>query len=129
MSPEKQRIAIAKACGWTAKRDSNGWWRAVHKLTGNAMAARLSERSVWSVGIPDYLNDLNAMHEAEQVLTPKYEPAKGESQWGEYLGWLGFCGENKTREVYECVTATAAQRAQAFLRTLGLWQETPTQPQ
>jgi hypothetical protein len=115
MTHDEQRIAIAKACGWTAKRDSNGWWRAVHKLTGNAMAARLSERSVWSVGIPDYLNDLNAMHEAEKV--------------------LDF---NQLRDMEESVSfrfsvlpfhATAAQRAEAFLRTLGLWKPTPTQPQ
>jgi hypothetical protein len=101
MNKEAQRIAIAEACGWkTGYRDPEAW----HPL-------------------PDYLNDLNAMHEAEQVLTPKYQPAKGESQWGEYLGWLGFCGENKTREVYECVTATASQRAEAFLRTIGKWEE------
>ena len=115
MIPEQQRIAIAKACGWTAKRDSNGWWRAVHKFTGNAMAARLSERSVWSVGIPDYLNDLNAMHEAEKVL--------------DY---------NQLREMEDSVSfqfavypfhATASQRAEAFLRTLGLWQSTQTQTQ
>jgi hypothetical protein len=115
MTQDQQQIAIAEACGWTAKQDSNGWWRAVNKLTGNAMAARLSERSVWSVGIPDYLDDLNAMHEAEKV--------------------LDF---NQLRDMEDSVSfqfavypfhATASQRAEAFLRTLGLWTETPTQPQ
>jgi hypothetical protein len=123
MSPDEQRIAIARACGWTDIRRQ----RLYEGLWGNKLIGSDNCRN----RLPDYLNDLNAMHEAEKVLTPKYQPAKGESQWGDYLGWIGFCGENKIREVYECVTATAAQRAQAFLRTLGLWQEssTPTQPQ
>jgi len=121
MTPEQQRIAIAKACGWTAKLDSNGWWRAVHKLTGNAMAARLSERSVWSVGIPDYLNDLNAMHEAEQMLTSE--------QHIDYMEWLGMCSDDYGRKVWAYVHCSASERARAFLRTLGLWQESNTQPQ
>jgi len=117
MTPEAQRIAIAEACGWT-----NVAPRIVKnvKHEGDDITVGIWSDNGW---IPDYLNDLNAMHDAEQVLTPKYQPAKGESQWGEYLGWLGFCGENKTREVYECVTATASQRAEAFLRTIGKWKE------
>jgi hypothetical protein len=65
--------------------------------------------------LPDYLNDLNAMHEAEKVL--------------DY---------NQLREMEDSVSfqfavypfhATAPQRAEAFLRTLELWKPTPTQPQ
>jgi hypothetical protein len=103
MKPEAQRIAIAEACGTLQ-------WS--YALPQKCVAA----------SVPDYLNDLNAMHEAEKVLSPANQPARGESQWSEYLGWLGFCGENKTREVYGCVTATAAQRAEAFLRTIGKWE-------
>jgi hypothetical protein len=116
MSPEQQQAAIAKVCNDLFFKNAHGVWCFMSPDLG---------RVEWNI------NDLNACHEMEQVLTPKYQPAKGESQWSEYLGWLGFFGENKTREVYECVRATAAQRAQAFLRTLGLWQEssTPTQPQ
>jgi len=56
----------------------------------------------------DYLNDLNAMHEAEKVLTAK--------QKGRYAHLLtGSCGR--------AWDATATQRAQAFLKTLGLWKE------
>ena len=115
MNTEKQRIAIAEACGWTDVKGTKG----VHP---KARFKGCGYADDW-IALPDYLNDLNAMHEAEKVLTPKYQPAKGESQWSDYLAWLGFCGENKTREVYECVTATAAQRAEAFLRTVGKWEE------
>jgi hypothetical protein len=108
MSPDKQNIAIAQACGVVSKDH----WGHLYKTEQG-----------YARDCPDYLNDLNAMHEAEKVLTPEYQPAKGESQWSDYLGWLGFCGENKTREVYECVTASAAQRAEAFLRTVGKWED------
>ena len=108
MNPDKQRIAIAEACGVVSKDH----WGALYKTEQG-----------YARDCPDYVYDLNAMHEAEKILTPEYQPAKGESQWSDYLGWLGFCGENKTREVYECVTATAAQRAEAFLRTIGKWEE------
>jgi hypothetical protein len=114
MNTDKQRIAIAEACGWKCPcgfKEAFACW---------VRPSAMEHQTEW---LPDYLVDLNAMHEAEKVLTPKYQPAKGESQWSDYLAWLGFCGENKTREVYECVTATAAQRAEAFLRTLGKWEE------
>ena len=111
MNPEAQRIAIAEACGWKTTSDSPNW--AYYRPDGRG----------WNGELPDYLADLNAMHEAEKILTSAHQPSKGESQWSDYLGWLGFCGENKTREVYECVTASAAQRAEAFLRTLGKWEE------
>ena len=114
MNTDKQRIAIAEACGWKCPcghKEAFACW---------VRPSAMEHQTEW---LPDYLVDLNAMHEAEKVLTPKYQPAKGESQWSDYLAWLGFCGENKTREVYECVTATAAQRAEAFLRTVGKWED------
>ena len=60
---------------------------------------------------------LNAMHEAEKMLT--------EHQWGEYErvlrlvcdGCSYYEGAGK-----ELLHATAAQRAEAFLRTLGKWE-------
>lgn len=60
----------------------------------------------------DYLNDLNAMHEAEKTLFPKHE-----AKWAMTMSEV--CGHS-WRIIY---TATAAQRAEAFLKTLGLWEE------
>ena len=54
------------------------------------------------LNMPDYLNDLNAMHEAEKVLN--------DHQWDDYICQLGHA-----------MGATAAQRAEAFLKTLNLW--------
>ena len=72
-----------------------------------------------SVGkrLPDYLNDLNAMHEAEKVLTVR--------QWNKYTVNLArVIAEAKSGDRVEVPTnvllsATARQRADAFLLTLG----------
>ncbi len=100
MNPEAQRIAIAKACGWLQSRTCNwgGWW---YLKKG---------KRAYQQTPPDYLNDLNAMHEAENVLTNE--------QW-----WLfvEFLTEIRGGGVALCISATAAQRAEAFLRTLNLW--------
>jgi len=55
--------------------------------------------------IPDYLNDLNAMFVAEKFLAENHPDAK----WREYCDRVSFC-------------ATAAQRAEAFLRAVGRWE-------
>jgi hypothetical protein len=59
----------------------------------------------------DYCNDLNAMHEAEKVLTDDQRDIF-------YPRWLGGF-MSRTGPIY----ATARQRAQAFLRTMGKWEE------
>jgi hypothetical protein len=97
MTPEQQRTAIAEACGWkTGYRDPEAW----HPL-------------------PDYLNDLNAMHDAEKVLDPKGKD-------GSYEYWLRTVCHIPERESANgryFYRATAAQRAEAFLRTIGKWEE------
>jgi len=54
--------------------------------------------------VPDYLNDLNAMHEAEKFV---------KNVWGKYVKTLN--------SFTDPACATAAQRAEAFLRTLNLY--------
>ncbi len=102
MTPEAQRIAIAEACGWRLL--SNNRWTQPNGCYGD---------------VPDYLNDLNAMHEAEKVLTTE--------QLTSYLNWLDITcgGELELSAMVEgpeyafgLLHATAAQRAEAFLRTL-----------
>ncbi len=120
MTPEEQRIAIATACGWTDIHD----WKAAG-VVGIDPCDKARDN------IPDYLDDLNAMHEAEKVLT--------EDQWGDYVNWHLRCtvAAAKTNSRIKCsvypmpgeiqglVHATAAQRAEAFLRTLNLWTDAP----
>lgn len=63
--------------------------------------------------IPDYFNDLNAMHEAEKVLT------NGQMEAYAYV-LLETTGFREKSGVWT-FHATAAQRAEAFGRALGLW--------
>jgi len=102
MTPKQQRIAIAKTCGWKAEQLASGWlW------THPDYSPRLN------IGCPDYLNDLNDMHEAEKMLTKE--------QYSRYA-WIVLQGTPaRELECREFFSATAAQRAEAFLRTLNLW--------
>lgn len=125
MTPEAQRIAIAEACGWRPLKSSPQIWyhdglkRHAFPHGGLIHAQRMEKKlPCYEYLLPDYLNDLNAMHEAEKTL-------KG-MQCQNYQLWLiGFArGEhfiaNKTPDCYE-FHVTAAQRAEAFLRTIGKW--------
>lgn len=96
MTPEQKRIAIAKACGWTH------YHLDLWVPPGTEDFSELDCDS-----LPDYLNDLDAMHEAENGLTESQMLTMSQYLHRQ-LGLLwGF--------------ATAAQRAEAFLRTLNLW--------
>jgi len=97
MSPDKQNIAIAQACGVVSKDH----WGALYKTEQG-----------YARDCPDYVYDLNAMHEAEKTLTY--------AQGGEMTIWI----QRMTCAGYgPQLFATAAQRAEAFLRTLGKWEE------
>ena len=59
----------------------------------------------------DWCNDLNAMHEAEKSLHSTD------------LGCMGIWIARLLKQDGEWFHATARQRAEAFLRTLGKWEE------
>ena len=66
----------------------------------------------------DYCNDLNAMHDAEKVLTKE--------QVREYQCFMYdmACEISATQGRWMPYSATARYRAEAFLRTLGKWEPT-----
>lgn len=98
MNLESQNIAIAEACGWKVYRWACGGFRRADSPNGNEF-----------LEVPDYINDLNAMHEAEKMLAAgllaKYTTELLRTSGGPMS--VHF--------------ATAAQRAEAFLKTLNLW--------
>ena len=107
MTDEQINAAIAEACG--RRQKPNGEWFPDNGLT------------VGSQGIPDYCTDLNAMHEAEQFLWRKdynlrYDYA---DELGKILNPTVWHRLNAT----DMLDATARDRAEAFLRTLGKWEE------
>ena len=107
MTPEQQRIAIAEACGWKCI-DTDGTVRCRNysyiATTGISPLSSLSEQ------IPNFLSDLNAMREAE----------KSFPQLSDFYRFtlIEVVGDEQRIHL-----ATAAQRAEAFLRTIGKWEE------
>ena len=108
MTDDQINAAIAEACGWTdifehpefglmgVAPEPHGWWTAVEV----------------------YAHCLNAMHEAERHL-------------GESTNMLDYnnalydmaCRAMKQNGKWNPYGATARQRAEAFLKTLGKWEE------
>lgn len=112
MTPEEQCIAIAEACGWTYLKTELGtyWWN-------DELNKTLPPDDDGFRPCPDYLNDLNAMHEAETVMT--------DQQRTSYLDKLyEVCNPHSMlNDDWNLTCATACQRAEAFIRTIGKWKE------
>lgn len=107
MNKEQQRIAIAAACGW------NHWFNGWNKLDDNTPPLTLTQE------LPDFCGSLDAMHEAEKV----FEAMPYVDGWKEYFINLIKVTGNTYIDGKLLITATAAQRCEAFLRTLNLWTE------
>ena len=110
MKPEQQRIAIAEACGLT-----NVAPMIVKnvKHEGDDITVGIWSDDGW---VPQYLNDLNAMHEAEELFYAKSDTLEGAERMRDYSKWL-------CRIAKYPLHATASQRAEAFLRTIAKWEE------
>ena len=106
MTNEQINIAIAEECGWKIDQE-----RKTHGFKPLTDGCRTYAE------LPDYCNNLNAMHEAEKVLIL--------TKRGEYLWHLALicCNCEEGSRTFETTTATASQRAEAFLRTIGKWEE------
>ena len=102
MTEDRQRIAIAEACGYVLKHCKYHKKTSWHTEGGFCMAEH---------ALPDYLNDLNAMHEAEMPL--------GEFESTVYYDTLIYITGSQRAATF----ATASQRAEAFLKTIGKWED------
>jgi hypothetical protein len=101
MTPEAQRIAIAESLGELNVRFTD---------SGLCIASigEMEDGTFWGThGVPDYLNDLNAMHEAEKTLTK--------------IQARTYACRKLRGGIFDAVHATASQRAEAYLKTLNLW--------
>jgi hypothetical protein len=112
MKNEEINRRIAEACGWR-KPEPDECSFPEHELKSPVDGCCY-------VNVPDYCTDLNAMHEAEtHILRSEHTDTLGLNYWKNL--WF-VCGDN-----YEKITtvahATAHQRAEAFLRTIGKWEE------
>ena len=114
MKPEKQQIAIAEALGY--KRIPNPEFREGREEDfRKPRFVWLEPNSAsWTYFLSSYLSDLNAMHEAENFI---WHSQKLRLQFSDNLN--AVCMNDRAN----CWHATAAQRAEAFLRTIGRWEE------
>lgn len=102
MTNHQINAAIAEVCGWT----EIGSCDCGFKISGMP-----PYRSAHKKHIPDYCTDLNEMHDAEKVL----QDDQREVFYPRNLGaW---------QRPFNVIYATARQRAEAFLRTVGKWEE------
>ena len=110
MNDEEINAAIAEACGWKLQgspehqNTTDGW------QFGHTFAIKPSGEVVSHNSIPNYCGDLNAMHEVEKVLERK--------QWHVYADNI-----DEMHRKIELIHATARQRAEAFLKTVGKWEK------
>ena len=100
MTDEQINQRIAEACGWENCVGGSGF---VTRYKGTP-----SETTV-RVTLPNYLHDLNAMHEAENQM----ELADLKSYCEMLCDWMEA----------DWGRASAPIRAEAFLRTIGKWEE------
>lgn len=128
MKPDKQRIAIAEACGWLQKTEYNslaGWHKMTNTIVDEFFCKYTYDKDtkqrigyVWKATseLPKYLTDLNAMHEAEVL---NFRSISAVERYRAALHGVlvaKFAVESD-------ITSCASHRAEAFLRTLNLWEE------
>jgi len=109
MNPSEINKRIAIACGWTVIKESCSD-RIGRFLAGYSP----TDKENW-VQIPNYHGDLNAMHEAESMLS-------------DVISIKSYCHhltsqahpEYATEHLVRC---SAADKAEAFLRTIGQWED------
>ena len=108
MTDQQINTAIAEVCGWKIfSKPLSGFGFAAYAKSPNGDP---------NPGIPDYCNDLNAMAEAEKTIFPYYATV--------YSNKLAKVTGAEMSDDTDYFCATARQRAEAFLLTLGKWSAT-----
>jgi len=141
MTENEQNVAIAKA--FNIAPCLLEWWVHSESEKSMCMSGTQKECLAWRDSLPpdspyrkgdwevvphyvypDYVNDLNLMHAAEKRLQDKCK------YWPDYIDELsklfrldGELSDEPETNWSQMCHATAAQRAEALLRTLNLWKE------
>lgn len=124
MNQEQKRIKLAEAGGWTNCCTNNQilwpFTGAIGCPVGGIKVNGLSEMRP----IPDYFNDLNAIHELRSKLTDQqkevfaYTLAYSERvKDGEQIGYI----ELPPIDTFDVINASADAQAEAIGKTLNLW--------
>lgn len=133
MNPKEKNIKIAEACGWKKIEPITieYMYRAGAMTSGTATWENEKGEPMLEEWIPDFCNDLNAMHKAERSLK-----IEGEGKYGDLLSQMIRekenlrWGDKPTKKFpfngwgyFSLAHLTASQKADAFLKTIGLYEE------
>jgi len=105
-------IAIAESMGWTEISD----WKAAG-ING------LHPSKEWTEVIPNYTADLNACHELEKMLDDKQLARYAQQIIGSARRKMNIPDHESHYPVPFIISATARQRCEAYLKTIGKWIE------
>ena len=108
----KRLMAIAEAMGWTNLSKSRHSWGAPSGIDPNVDGVRCD--------VPDYFHDLNATHEVEAFIVKKLSRAL---RYEEILVTVCQNTHPPGTEMGSLWHATAEQKAEAILKTLGKWED------
>ena len=122
MTDEQINKAMAEHCGWTIRGNVIGYMEP----DGND-----EPEFIPTIGNPpDYCNDLNDMHDAEKELYANECSmyfrilSKVHPTFGILPKWMDIDHEEEQAwEYFQLIHTTARQRAEAFLKTIGKWEE------
>ena len=135
MTTEEINIVIAESSGWHPHPDNDkrkqkfwtyggGGYGLPNGCDKRKAANPPIHDGAWEniLGLPDYCNDLNAMHEAKAAL-------KGDKRIGfidnlcEVVKRDKNISEGPYSTMVEAFYSTAIQQAEAFLKTIGKWEK------
>lgn len=109
MTPEKQRIIIAELMGYKDIRMSSDWEVTDYPDDKCVLMGTLGGTKS---ELPDYLNDLNAMHKVENTLIGDFEITRCR-----YVQTLENIVRPDNGWSWALINATAEQKAEAYLKT------------
>lgn len=114
MSEQEINIAIAEARGWAE----------IDGLSAKGLMGKPPGKLCSFDYLPDCCNDLNAMHEATMSLEGPIRDHSFRRALAKSVGVIGVEDWEHSLVCLDKLTnATARQRAEAFLRTIGKWEE------
>jgi hypothetical protein len=114
LTQEEKRIKLANYAGWHERPEPHGsqnataWWHNKDRYPSYLMP------------VPDYVSDLNAVHELEKSLSDgQYDIF--EQELARVAGFICHDEWPAPSVLRKVISATAAQRAEALGLTLKLW--------
>jgi hypothetical protein len=120
MTIESQQIAIAEACGWKYTDNDPEQYPYWLSPKGDSRYGNPLDANLFPKAFPDYLGDLNAIHEAEKLVDIDRYVVNLCQVHGILQTELFYANSHGT--MFLLLRSTAAQRAEAFLRTIGKWE-------